>query len=53
MQAFPAIKWFSASDQSRLLPTPVQCVRVDKPVGGSWRSWANWVKIGQLLEDGI
>jgi hypothetical protein len=50
MQAFPAIKWFSGTDQSRTFPTPVQCIRVDKPVNAGWRTWANWAKVMQLLE---
>lgn len=50
MQDFPAIKFFSSSDQSASFPTPIQCVRVDKPVNSSWRSWRDWAKIMELLE---
>ena len=50
MEAFPAIKFFSATDQSQELPTPIACVRVDKPVGTSWRTWAGWFKLARFLE---
>lgn len=53
MVDFPAIKFASASDQSRLFPTPVRCVRVEKPLESGWRTWANWSKIMQILEGGL
>jgi hypothetical protein len=52
MVAFPAIKFFSATDQTSSFPTPIQCVRVDKHVnGGSWRDWASWYKLLKLVEE--
>lgn len=49
--AFPAIKWFSASDVSSTFP-PVTCVRVDKHVAGvSWKTWADWFKLTKFLDD--
>jgi hypothetical protein len=50
MDAFPAIKFFSATDQSQSFPTPITCTRVDKPVNGvSWRDWASWFKLARYL----
>ena len=52
MESFPAIKWFSSSDQSQTFPTPITCVRVDKHVSGaSWREWASWLKLTRYLSD--
>jgi hypothetical protein len=50
-EAFPAIKWFSATDQSSpILGT--RCYRVDRQVAGvSWRTWLNWGKLAQFLDD--
>lgn len=50
MTAFPAIKFFSSTDQSQTFPTPIVCVRVDKPVGTSWRTWAGWFKLVRFLD---
>jgi len=50
MEAFPAIKFFSSTDQSTTFPTPISCVRVDKPVGTSWKVWSDWFKLAQFLE---
>lgn len=48
--AFPAIKWFSETDQSSTVP-PVTCYRVSKQVNGfSFSDWASWAKLGRLLE---
>lgn len=50
MDAFPAIKWFSPSDQTASVPA-ITCVRVDQHVSGvSIREWLGWSKISQLLE---
>jgi hypothetical protein len=52
MDAFPAVKFFSSTDQTTDLPTPITCVRVDKHVnGGSWRDWASWYKLLKLIEE--
>lgn len=52
MDSFPAIKFFSATDQSQVLPTPITCVRVDKHVSGqSWNTWAGWFKLLRYLDD--
>jgi hypothetical protein len=52
MQAFPAIKFFSSTDQSQSLPTPIECVRVDKHISGaSWREWAGWFKLLKYLDE--
>lgn len=51
MEAFPAITFFSATDQSQELPTPISCVRVDKHVAGiSWSTWAGWFKLLRYLD---
>jgi hypothetical protein len=50
MDAFPAIKFFSATDQSQTFPTPITCVRVEKPVGTDWRTWAGWFKLLRYLD---
>jgi hypothetical protein len=50
MEAFPAVKFFSATDQSQDFPTPIRCVRVEKPVGTSWSVWAGWFKLARYLE---
>jgi hypothetical protein len=50
MDSFPAIKFFSATDQSQGGPFPVTCVRVDKHIASGWREWASWFKLAQLLE---
>lgn len=50
MDAFPAVKFFSPSDASQELPTPITCVRVDKHVTGvSWSDWASWFKLARIL----
>jgi hypothetical protein len=52
MEDFPAIKFFSATDQSATFPTPISCVRVSKPVHGfSYRVWADWYKLLRFIED--
>lgn len=51
MEAFPAIKFFSASDVSQTFPTPISCIRVDKPVGTSWRTWRNWFQLAKFLSE--
>jgi hypothetical protein len=52
MDAFPAIKFFSSSDQSQTFPTPITCTRVDKPVTGqSWSTWSAWFKLLKYLDD--
>jgi hypothetical protein len=51
MDTFPAIKFFSATDQSQTLPTPITCVRVDKHVAGAdWKTWAGWFKLIRFLD---
>lgn len=50
MEAFPAIKFFSETDQSQDFPTPITCVRVDKPVHTDWKTWAGWFKLARFLE---
>lgn len=52
MDDFPAIKFFSNSDQSTTLPTPISCFRVDKHVAGvDYRTFFSWNKLAQYLED--
>lgn len=51
MEAFPAIKYFAASDESQTFPTPITCVRVEKPVGTSLSTWAGWFKLARYLGD--
>lgn len=47
---FPALKWFSPTDQTATLPTPITCYRVDKEVAGfSYSDWASWAKLTKLL----
>lgn len=51
MQDFPAIKFFSSTDQTSTFPTPIQCFRVDKAVHGfSFRDWADWYKLLKFLD---
>jgi hypothetical protein len=51
LDTFPAIKFFSPTDQSQRLPTPITCVRVDKHItGASWREWASWFKLARILQ---
>jgi len=51
MEAFPAIKFFSASDQTQEFPTPITCTRVDKHVNGfSYRDWASWYKLLRFVD---
>jgi hypothetical protein len=51
MQDFPAIKYFSATDQTATFPTPVTCYRVDKHVDGfSWSDWASWYKLLKFVD---
>lgn len=48
---FPALKWFSPTDQSQGLPFPITCNRVDRHVaGGSWSDWAGWFKLLKLVD---
>jgi hypothetical protein len=50
-QNFPAIKWFSSSDQSGDFPTPIRCYRVDKQVNGfSYSDWASWYKLLKFVD---
>lgn len=49
LETFPALKYFSATDQSQRLPVPISCVRVDKPVGTDWKTWAGWFKLLRYL----
>lgn len=52
MDAFPAVKYFSASDESQTFPTPITCYRVDKQVAGiSWREWASWAKLLKFVDE--
>lgn len=45
------MKWFSPSDVSDP-HLGLTCVKVDKPVAGvSWREWAGWFKLAQLLDN--
>lgn len=50
MDGAPLVKWFSPTDQSQGGPFGVTCVRIDKPVNVSWRTWLSWGKLLQLLE---
>jgi len=50
MEAFPAIKFFSETDQSTTFPTPISCVRVEKPVGTDLKTWAGWFKLARFLQ---
>jgi len=51
MDEFPAVKWFSGSDQSMGGPFPVTCFRVDRSnLGGSWKDWIAWYKLLKLVE---
>jgi hypothetical protein len=53
MDAFPAVKFFSATDQTQVFPTPITCYRVDKAVAGAnAREWAGWFKLLRYL-DGV
>lgn len=52
-ELLPAIKWFSATDQTRTFPEPIKCVRVDKAVHGfSYKEWAAWYKLLKFV-DGV
>jgi hypothetical protein len=52
MDSFPAVKFFSPTDQTQLFPTPITCFRVDKRVQGySWRDWASWYKLLKLIDE--
>lgn len=47
----PAIKYFSPTDDSRSLPVPITCYRVDKRVQGfSYSDWASWYKLAKLFD---
>lgn len=48
--SFPAIKYFSDRDESQTFPTPITCIRVDKPEGTDWKSWAAWFKLVRYLD---
>lgn len=51
MDGFPAIKFFSPTDQSQGGPFPVTCTRIDKPVHGvSWSDWGAWFKLAKYLD---
>lgn len=47
---FPALKYYSAHDDSRDFPVPITCHELVKPVGVSWREWIAWVKVLLKLE---
>jgi hypothetical protein len=46
----PGIKWTSTEDMTRDFPEPIQCVRLEKPLGTSATTWATWWKLARLIE---
>lgn len=50
MTNVPAVKFFASSDLSQGGPFPIECVRIDRPVNTSWRTWLSWFKLLQYLD---
>lgn len=46
---FPALKYYSDHDDSRVFPVSITCRALEKPAGVSWREWVGWLKLLKLF----